>query len=114
MNKHCVTNWMPARRLWPLLLCAANWSGYAWKACSKDASQGTAREHRRTQPLEQTHLSHEILAVRRVGVGTDVRLGVPAASGAVAVLEAKQDALARRLDGLLRCKDEFAELARCL
>lgn len=36
------------------------------------------------------------------------------ASGAVAVLEAKRDALARRLDGLLRCKDEFAELARCL
>ena len=41
-------------------------------------------------------------------------LGALPASGAVAVLEAKRDALARRLDGLLRCKDEFAELARCL
>ncbi len=37
-----------------------------------------------------------------------------AASGAVAALEAKADALGRRLEGLLRCKDEFAELARCL
>ncbi|KAK9825379.1 hypothetical protein WJX81_007027 [Elliptochloris bilobata] len=41
-------------------------------------------------------------------------MGLFVASGAVAVLEAKRDALARRLDGLLRCKDEFAELARCL
>ena len=37
-----------------------------------------------------------------------------AAAGAVAVLEARRDALARRVEGLVRCKNEFQELARCL
>ena len=37
-----------------------------------------------------------------------------AAPGAVEVLVAKRDALARRTDGLVKCKNEFAELARCL
>ncbi|KAL0049185.1 hypothetical protein WJX82_008406 [Trebouxia sp. C0006] len=36
------------------------------------------------------------------------------AAGAVAVLEARRDALARRVEGLVRCKNEFQELARCL
>ncbi|KAK9808620.1 hypothetical protein WJX72_000661 [[Myrmecia] bisecta] len=36
------------------------------------------------------------------------------ASGAVAVLEAKRDALSRRVEGLIKCKNEFQELARCL
>lgn len=39
---------------------------------------------------------------------------VAAAAGAVAVLEARRDALARRVEGLVRCKNEFQELARCL
>ena len=37
-----------------------------------------------------------------------------AAPGAVEVLVAKRDALARRTEGLVKCKNEFAELARCL
>ncbi|BDA44188.1 Dynamin-related protein 5A [Coccomyxa sp. Obi] len=37
-----------------------------------------------------------------------------ASPGAVEVLTVKRDALARRVDGLVRCKNEFAELARCL
>ena len=37
-----------------------------------------------------------------------------AAQGAVAVLEARRDALAQRWAGLVKCKDEFGELARCL
>jgi hypothetical protein len=37
-----------------------------------------------------------------------------AAPGAVELLMANRDALARRLDGLVKCKNEFAELARCL
>jgi len=32
----------------------------------------------------------------------------------VAALEAKRDALARRVTGLVKCKNEFQELARCL
>lgn len=36
------------------------------------------------------------------------------AAGAVAVLEARRDSLARRVEGLVRCKNEFQELARCL
>jgi hypothetical protein len=37
-----------------------------------------------------------------------------AAPGAVELLVAKKDALARRTEGLVKCKTEFAELARCL
>ncbi|EIE25943.1 hypothetical protein COCSUDRAFT_35468 [Coccomyxa subellipsoidea C-169] len=37
-----------------------------------------------------------------------------ASPGAVEVLTAKRDGLARRVEGLVRCKNEFAELARCL
>jgi len=37
-----------------------------------------------------------------------------AAQGAVAMLEARRDALAQRWAGLVKCKDEFGELARCL
>ena len=39
---------------------------------------------------------------------------VYAAAGAVAVLEARRDSLARRVEGLVSCKNEFQELARCL
>lgn len=37
-----------------------------------------------------------------------------AASGAVAVLEASRETLARRVENLVKCKNEFQELARCL
>ena len=37
-----------------------------------------------------------------------------AASGAVMALEAKRDVLARRVTGLVKCKNEFQELSRCL
>lgn len=37
-----------------------------------------------------------------------------AASGAVAVLEASREMLARRVENLVKCKNEFQELARCL
>jgi hypothetical protein len=37
-----------------------------------------------------------------------------AAAGAVAALEARRDALGRRVEGLVKCKNEFQELARCL
>eukprot|EP00873_Tetraselmis_striata_P043070 jgi/Tetstr1/463334/TSEL_008257.t1 len=36
------------------------------------------------------------------------------ASGAVAALEARRDSLGRRVEGLVKCKNEFQELARCL
>ena len=39
---------------------------------------------------------------------------LPAASGAVAVLEASREALSRRVENLVKCKNEFQELARCL
>ena len=45
-------------------------------------------------------------------IGTAVRL--PAAAGVLTALEAKRDALAKRTEGLIRCKQEFQELARCL
>ncbi|GIL90632.1 hypothetical protein Vretifemale_18411 [Volvox reticuliferus] len=35
-------------------------------------------------------------------------------SGAVAALAAKRDMLARRVEGLIKCKNEFQELAKCL
>lgn len=38
----------------------------------------------------------------------------PAAAGAVATLQAKRDLLARRVEGLIKCKNEFQELARLL
>ena len=37
-----------------------------------------------------------------------------AASGAVMALEGKRETLARRVAGLLKCKNEFQELSRCL
>lgn len=37
-----------------------------------------------------------------------------AAPGAVEVMHAKRDALARKAEGLIKCKDDFSELARCL
>ncbi|MEW5303991.1 MAG: hypothetical protein WDW38_003211 [Sanguina aurantia] len=36
------------------------------------------------------------------------------AAGAVAALQTKRDALQRRVDGLMRCKNEFSELAKLL
>lgn len=36
------------------------------------------------------------------------------APGVLAALATKRDLLAKRVDGLLKCKSEFAELARCL
>ncbi|KXZ53084.1 hypothetical protein GPECTOR_8g76 [Gonium pectorale] len=36
------------------------------------------------------------------------------AAGAVAALAAKRDMLARRVEGLIKCKNEFQELAKCL
>lgn len=40
--------------------------------------------------------------------------GCAAAPGAVELLVAKRDALTRRTEGLVKCKNEFAKLARCL
>lgn len=37
-----------------------------------------------------------------------------AAAGVLSALEAKRDALAKRTEGLIRCKEEFSALARCL
>lgn len=36
------------------------------------------------------------------------------AAGAMAALQAKRDALSRRVEGLVKCKNEFQELAKCL
>lgn len=36
------------------------------------------------------------------------------AAGAMAALQAKRDSLARRVEGLIKCKNEFQELAKCL
>lgn len=36
------------------------------------------------------------------------------AAGVLSALEAKRDALAKRTEGLIRCKEEFSALARCL
>lgn len=38
----------------------------------------------------------------------------PAAAGVLSALEASRDALAKRVEGLVKCKNEFSELARCL
>lgn len=38
----------------------------------------------------------------------------PAAAGAMSALQAKRDGVARRAEGLLKCKNDFAELAKCL
>ena len=38
----------------------------------------------------------------------------PAAAGVLSALEANRDMLAKRVEGLVRCKNEFQELARCL
>ncbi|GLC43138.1 hypothetical protein PLESTM_001434900 [Pleodorina starrii] len=40
--------------------------------------------------------------------------GMFSAAGAVAALAAKRDLLARRVEGLIKCKNEFQELAKCL
>ena len=37
-----------------------------------------------------------------------------AAAGVLSALEASRDAMAKRVEGLVRCKNEFQELARCL
>lgn len=37
-----------------------------------------------------------------------------AAAGALAALQSKRDGIHRRCEGLLKCKNEFAELARAL
>jgi hypothetical protein len=37
-----------------------------------------------------------------------------AAAGALAALNAKRDALSRRLEGLSKCRLEFQELSKCL
>lgn len=37
-----------------------------------------------------------------------------AAAGAMAALQGKRDALHRRAEGLVKCKTEFQELAKCL
>jgi hypothetical protein len=36
------------------------------------------------------------------------------AAGAMAALQSKRDAMQRRAEGLLKCKTEFQELAKCL
>ncbi len=43
-----------------------------------------------------------------------MRAATLAAPGAVEVMHAKRDALARKAEGLIKCKDDFSELARCL
>lgn len=35
-------------------------------------------------------------------------------AGAIEALEARRDALARRVEGLVKCKNEFAELSKAL
>ena len=37
-----------------------------------------------------------------------------AAAGAMAALQSKRDAMHRRAEGLIKCKTEFQELAKCL
>lgn len=37
-----------------------------------------------------------------------------AAAGAMAALQSKRDGLQRRVEGLIKCKTEFQELAKCL
>ena len=41
-------------------------------------------------------------------------MGLFTAAGVLAALEAQRDALARRVEGLVRCAQEFKELARVL
>jgi hypothetical protein len=36
------------------------------------------------------------------------------AAGVLSALETGRDTLAKRVEGLVRCKNEFQELARCL
>lgn len=38
----------------------------------------------------------------------------PAAAGVLSALESSRDGLAKRVEGLVKCKNEFSELARCL
>ena len=45
---------------------------------------------------------------------SNVRAVTLAAPGAVEVMHAKRDALARKAEGLIKCKDDFSELSRCL
>ncbi|KAK9832230.1 hypothetical protein WJX74_003725 [Apatococcus lobatus] len=64
------------------------------------------------EPISQRlagDLSLELFARRDEDV-----MGMFAASGAVAVLEASRETLARRVENLVKCKNEFQELARCL
>ncbi|KAI3431622.1 hypothetical protein D9Q98_004671 [Chlorella vulgaris] len=54
------------------------------------------------------------LSVEMVGRTDENFMGLFTAAGVLSALEASRDALAKRVEGLVRCKDEFQELARCL
>lgn len=64
------------------------------------------------QPLS-TKLASQI-SIDLLACTDDEFMAMFTAAGAVAVLEARRDSLARRVEGLVRCKNEFQELARCL
>ena len=49
-----------------------------------------------------------------MGSTTLLRAVAVAAAGVLSALEASRDGLAKRVEGLVRCKNEFSELARCL
>ncbi|PRW39278.1 dynamin-related GTPase isoform A [Chlorella sorokiniana] len=54
------------------------------------------------------------LAVEMCGRKDEDFMGLFTAAGVLSALEASRDALAKRVEGLVRCKNEFQELARCL
>ena len=68
-------------------------------------SRFTARRCGRADNLLRSHLS--------TAAPTPL-LCPPAAAGVLSSLEASRDGLAKRVEGLVRCKNEFSELARCL
>lgn len=64
------------------------------------------------EPLD-SQLAAE-LSVEMFGRKDEDFMGLFTAAGVLSALEASRDALAKRVEGLVRCKNEFQELARCL
>lgn len=65
--------------------------------------------------LDPVHDSLEMEVSLELFARTDVDfMSMFAAAGALASLQAKRDSLQRRVEGLVKCKNEFQELARCL
>ncbi|PSC67591.1 dynamin-related GTPase [Micractinium conductrix] len=54
------------------------------------------------------------LSVEVLGRTDEAFMGLFTAAGVLSALEANRDMLAKRVEGLVRCKNEFQELARCL